>query len=53
MFLRGDYWHYDFIVGGVRYRGSTGFKKNEKSKAAEVESKLKVQAREGHSLEMI
>jgi len=53
MFLRGDYWHYDFIVGGIRYRGSTGFKKNEKTKAAEVESKLKVQAREGHSLEMI
>ena len=53
MFLRGDYWHYDFIVGGERYRGSTGFKKNEKSKAAEVESKLKVQAREGHSIEMI
>lgn len=53
MFLRGDYWHYDFIVGGERYRGSTGFKKNEKTKAAEVESKLKVQAREGHSIEMI
>lgn len=53
MFLRGDYWHYDFLCGGKRYRGSTGFRKNEKSKAAEAEAKLKVQAREGHSIEMI
>ena len=53
MFLRGDYWHYDFIVGGKRYRGSTGFRKNEKSKAEAAEAKLKVQAREGHSIEMI
>lgn len=53
MFLRGDYWHYDFIVGGVRYRGSTGFKANEKTKAAEVEARLKVEAREGHSIEMV
>lgn len=53
MFLRGDYWHYDFIIGEKRYRGSTGFKRNEKSKALEVESKLKVQAREGHSIEMV
>lgn len=53
MFLRGDYWHYDFIVGGVRYRGSTGFKSNEKTKAAETEARLKVEAREGHSIEMI
>ena len=53
MFLRGDYWHYDFIVGGIRYRGSTGFKSNEKTKAAEVEARLKVEAREGHSIEMV
>lgn len=53
MFLRGDYWHYDFIVGGIRYRGSTGFKANEKTKAAEVEARLKVEAREGYSIEMV
>ena len=53
MFLRGDTWHYDFIVNGERYRGTTGFKKNEKSKALEVESKLKVQAREKTSIELI
>lgn len=53
MYLRGDIWHYDFIVGGRRYRGSTGFRKDEKSKAEAVEDKLKVQIREGHSIEMI
>jgi len=53
MFLRGDYWQYDFVIGGVRYRGSTGYKSNEKSKAAEVENRLKVEAREGHSIEMV
>lgn len=53
MFLRGDFWHYDFIVGGVRYRGSTGHKKNEKEKAKEAENRLRVQARDGHSIEMI
>lgn len=53
MFLRGDYWHYDFIVNGIRYRGSTGFKKGEKSKATEVVQKLKIQLREKQSLSMI
>lgn len=53
MFLRGNIWHYDFLIGGERYRGSTGFKKNEKSKAKEAEDRIKRQARDGHSLEMI
>lgn len=53
MYLRGDIWHYDFIIGGKRYRGSTGFRKEEKNKAEAVEDKLKVQIREGHSIEMI
>ena len=53
MFLRGDTWHYDFIVNGIRYRGTTGFKKNEKTKAAEVETKLKVQAREKQSIQLV
>ena len=53
MFLRGDYWHYDFIVGGVRYRGSTGFRKGEKKKAEDAVLQLKAQARGGHSIEMV
>lgn len=53
MFLRGDYWHYDFVVGGQRYRGSTGFKESEKAQAQAAEDRLKVQARDGHSVEMI
>ncbi len=53
MFLRGDYWHYDFILGGIRYRGSTGFKKGEKEKAKAEEERLRVQAREKHSVEMV
>ena len=53
MFLRGDYWHYDFLAGGERFRGSTGFKENEKDKAKEAEERLKVQARDKHSVELI
>lgn len=53
LILRGNVWHYDFIVNGERYRGSTGFSKNEKSKAIKAEENLKVQYREGHSIEMI
>jgi len=53
MFLRGDFWHYDFVIGGIRYRGSTGFKKNEKDKARAEEERLRVQAREKHSVEMV
>ena len=53
MFLRGDYWHYDFVVGGIRYRGSTGFKQHEKDKAKAEEERIRVQARDKHSVEMI
>ena len=53
MFLRGDYWHYDFVIGGIRYRGSTGYQKNEKDKARAEEERLRVQAREKHSIEMV
>lgn len=53
MFLRGNYWNYDFVIGGVRYRGSTGFKKHEKEKAKAEEERLRVQAREKHSVEMV
>lgn len=53
MFLRGDYWHYDFVIGGIRYRGSTGFRKNEKEKAKAEEERIRVQAREKHSIEMV
>lgn len=53
MFLRGEYWHYDFIIDGERYRGSTGFKKNEKEKAKNAEATLKTQIREKHSVTMI
>lgn len=53
MFLRGDYWHYDFVVGGIRYRGSTGFKQHEKEKAKAEEERIRVQARDKHSVEMI
>ena len=53
MFLRGDHWHYDFVIGGIRYRGSTGFKRNEKEKAKAEEERIRVQAREKHSIEMV
>jgi integrase len=53
MFLRGDFWHYDFVIGGIRYRGSTGYKKHEKDKARAEEERLRVQAREKHSIEMV
>ena len=53
MFLRGDFWHYDFVIGGIRYRGSTGYKKHEKDKARAEEERLRVQAREKHSVEMV
>jgi len=53
MFLRGDFWHYDFVIGGIRYRGSTGFKKHEKEKAKAEEERIRVQAREKHSVEMV
>ena len=53
MFLRGDTWHYDFVLGGVRYRGSTGFKKEEKKQAEATVERIKVQARDGHSTKMI
>lgn len=53
MFLRNNIWHYDFFVDGVRYRGSTGFTTNEKKKAIQKVDELKVQLREGHSIDLI
>ena len=56
IYLRNDTYHYDFIVGGERYRGSTGITvdaKDAKKKAREKEAERKVQVREGHSVEMI
>lgn len=51
MIKRNGVWHYDFIVGGKRYRGTTGH--SDKRKAQAVEEKLKVQYREGYSAEVI
>lgn len=53
IYLRGTTWHYDFVSGGKRYRGSTGFSVKEKKKAKAKEEEIKVQIREGHSLEMV
>ena len=53
MYLRGDTWHYDFIIGGVRYRGTTGYRREEKKKAEEAIQTIKTQIREKHSIEMI
>lgn len=59
--LRGDWWHYVFEVGGKRYRGSTGIRKTDpavdgkspKKRAEEKEESIRVQIREGHSIQMI
>ena len=51
MFKRYGVWQYDFIIGGKRYRGSTGHTDTAKAKAQE--EKLKVQYREGYSAEVI
>ena len=53
MYLRGNYWHYDFCIGKVRYRGTTGFIKSEKSKARQCVERMKVELRDKHSLELI
>ncbi len=45
LLLRGEVWHYDFIIAGVRYRGTTGFVKNEKKKARQAEDDLKAKIR--------
>ena len=41
MYLRGKYWHYDFYINKKRYRGTTGFLKQEKSKALKMVETLK------------
>ena len=46
MYLRGNYWHYDFFIGKKRYRGTTGFRANEKRKAAMMVDLLKAKLRE-------
>ena len=51
MFKRNGVWQYDFIIGGKRYRGTTGH--TDKAKAKQTEEKLKVQYREGHSAEVV
>lgn len=40
---RGDVWHYDFIVGGERYRGTTG--ETVKKKAEGVEADRRAEAK--------
>lgn len=51
MFQRNGIWQYDFLIGGKRYRGTTGC--TDKKKAKEVIEKLKVQYREGYSAEVV
>lgn len=51
MIKRKGIWHYDFVVGGKRYRGTTGY--SDKKQAQAVEERLKVQYREGHSAEVV
>ena len=51
MFLYHGSWHYDFTLDGKRYRGSTGT--DDKKKAEKEVEKIRVQAREGHTLTMM
>lgn len=51
MFKRKGIWQYDFVVGGKRYRGTTGT--TDKKEAQKIVEKLKVQYREGYSAELI
>ncbi len=53
IYLRGETWHYEFVIGGKRYRGTTGCAAKEKKKAKAKEEEIKVQIRERHSLEMV
>lgn len=48
LYLRGDIWHYDFVVDGQRYRGST--KETEKTRARAVLETLKTEARQGKDI---
>lgn len=51
LILRSNIYHYDFIVDGMRYRGSTG--NTNKIKAKQIEDELKVQYRSKQSIEMV
>lgn len=53
MYLRGKYWHYDFYINKKRFRGSTGFIKNEKAKAARMVAVLKSGLRDEMSGQII
>jgi integrase len=53
MYLRGRYWHYDFTIDKIRYRGSTGLLKEQKILAKQTEERLKVELREKYSIKLI
>ena len=53
MYLRGKYWHYDFIINHKRYRGTTGFIKKEKKKAVKMTETLKSAIRDKNSSDII
>ena len=53
LFLRGNNWSYDFTVNGKRYQGSTGLPASQRKKAQEKVDALKIQYKEGRSVEMI
>ena len=53
MYLRGKYWHYDFTIGKIRYRGSTGLLKEQKTLAKRSIERLKLELREQYSIELI
>lgn len=53
MYLRNGVWYYDFLVNGVRYKGTTGYIEREKSKAKKAVDLLKAQIREKQAPSLI
>lgn len=53
LYLRKDTWWYDFTIGGKRYRGTTGFGKDQKKEAKKAEEQAKQNFRENNSVELI
>ena len=53
MYLRGNYWHYDFYINKTRYRGTTGFTVGEKKKAVQMVETIKTGLRDDFAAELI
>lgn len=52
LYLRGGTWQYDFIINHVRFRGTTGFKENEKTNAVAFMESKKTEAREKNAIDI-